>query len=172
MGKFMSFADSFATNTSNDFLINQQSNCLVGHNTTVILKGTSTNLPDISRNASAQRDVESAIILTLYPISLKYSAMKRLRPYVATFIYEDKDYGKTLINHVTTFECKSIAHTETKHILLGASRAATGMFEVLATSVVRFMTDSSRPSVFPQPKAPGIAQVPPRTDGKRASRTR
>jgi len=27
-------------------------------------------------------------------------------------------------------------------------------------------------TVFPQPKAPGMAQVPPRTEGKRASRTR
>ena len=34
-----------------------------------------TRRPEISRNASAQREVESAIILTLYPISLKYSAM-------------------------------------------------------------------------------------------------
>lgn len=34
-----------------------------------------TSRPEISRNASAHRDVESAIILTLYPISLKYSAI-------------------------------------------------------------------------------------------------
>lgn len=34
-----------------------------------------TNRPDISRRASAQREVESAIMLTLYPISLKYSAI-------------------------------------------------------------------------------------------------
>lgn len=27
-------------------------------------------------------------------------------------------------------------------------------------------------TVFPQPNAPGMAQVPPRTDGNRASRTR
>lgn len=27
-------------------------------------------------------------------------------------------------------------------------------------------------TVFPQPKAPGMAQVPPSTEGKRASRTR
>ena len=33
-----------------------------------------TSRPDISRSASAHRDVESAIMLTLYPISLKYSA--------------------------------------------------------------------------------------------------
>lgn len=34
-----------------------------------------TSRPEISLNASAQREVESAIILTLYPISLKYSAI-------------------------------------------------------------------------------------------------
>ena len=35
--------------------------------------GISANRPEISRRASAQRDVESAIILTWYPISRKYS---------------------------------------------------------------------------------------------------
>lgn len=35
--------------------------------------GISAKRPEISLNASAQRDVESAIIETLKPISLKYS---------------------------------------------------------------------------------------------------
>lgn len=35
--------------------------------------GISARRPEISLRASAQREVESAIILTLYPISLKYS---------------------------------------------------------------------------------------------------
>ena len=35
--------------------------------------GISANRPEISRRASAQREVESAIILTWYPISRKYS---------------------------------------------------------------------------------------------------
>ena len=61
--------------------------------------------PDISRRASAQRDVESAMMATLYPMSRKYSAM--VMP-----VYMD------------------------------ASRAATGMSEVLAISTVRFISDS------------------------------
>ena len=40
-----------------------------------ILAKNITSRPEISRNASAHLDVESAIILTLYPISLKYSAI-------------------------------------------------------------------------------------------------
>lgn len=35
--------------------------------------GISARRPEISLRASAQRDVESAIMLTLYPMSLKYS---------------------------------------------------------------------------------------------------
>ena len=35
--------------------------------------GISARRPEISRRASAQREVESAIILTLKPISRKYS---------------------------------------------------------------------------------------------------
>jgi len=38
-------------------------------------KSHHTKRPEISRNASAHREVESAIILTLYPISRKYSAI-------------------------------------------------------------------------------------------------
>ena len=37
--------------------------------------GISSRRPDISRSASAQREVESAITATEYPISRKYSAM-------------------------------------------------------------------------------------------------
>ena len=36
---------------------------------------TITSRPEISRKASAHREVESAIMLTLYPISRKYSAI-------------------------------------------------------------------------------------------------
>lgn len=36
--------------------------------------GISASLPEISRSASAQREVESAIIEKLYPWSLQYSA--------------------------------------------------------------------------------------------------
>ncbi len=39
------------------------------------LPGISSSLPDISLRASAQREVESAMIDTEYPISLKYSAI-------------------------------------------------------------------------------------------------
>lgn len=35
--------------------------------------GISARRPEISLRASAQREVESAIMLTLYPMSLKYS---------------------------------------------------------------------------------------------------
>lgn len=35
--------------------------------------GISAKRPEISLRASAQREVESAIMLTLYPMSLKYS---------------------------------------------------------------------------------------------------
>jgi hypothetical protein len=39
----------------------------------IIPAGISARRPDISRRASAHRDVESAIMLTLKPISRKYS---------------------------------------------------------------------------------------------------
>lgn len=39
----------------------------------VVPAGISARRPEISLRASAQREVESAIMLTLYPMSLKYS---------------------------------------------------------------------------------------------------
>lgn len=41
--------------------------------TTDLPAGISARRPEISLRASAQREVESAIMLTLYPMSLKYS---------------------------------------------------------------------------------------------------
>lgn len=43
------------------------------HETPNLPAGISARRPEISLRASAQREVESAIMLTLYPMSLKYS---------------------------------------------------------------------------------------------------